>query len=99
WLNQSTFCGWKSKGRGQGPATFVPTFLAVISSSREPAATCARDLSVSSLLYGNRESDLWRQLFLGSGRNLSQIKRCYRHGGRLCRWHQRQSNLRRRLHG
>src|SRR5947207_2077935 len=50
-------------------------------------ACCATHPPVSSLLYGNGKSDLWGRLFLGSGRNLSQIKRCYRYGGRLRRWH------------
>src|SRR2546430_2035635 len=40
-----------------------------------PTASCATHSSVSSLVYGNGESDVWSRLFLGSGRSLSQIKR------------------------
>src|SRR5207253_10752810 len=62
-------------------------------------ASCATRTSVSSFLYGNGESDLWRRLFLGSGRNFSQIKRRDRYRGRLRWWRKGESVVRGRLHG
>src|SRR4029077_6106942 len=64
-----------------------PPFLGrVAACSFLPTASCATRAPVSWFLYGNGKSDLWRRLFLGSGRNLSQIKRGDRYRGRLRRW-------------
>src|SRR6476469_233737 len=77
----------------------LPFLGRVAACSFLPTASCATCAPVSWFLYGNGKSDLWRRLFLGSGRNLSQIKRGDRYRGRLRRWRKGQSHLRRRLHG
>src|SRR5437868_12390945 len=96
-LKPSSFCGTEIQATdGRDAVKDVPISSAAVTVSNSyilPTACCTTHPSVSSLLHGNGQSDLWCRLFLGSGRDLSQIKRRDRYSGRLRRWQQGQSNL------